>query len=55
MSALLRAFIFVAGLFLILSTLRSLVRRGFSEWQSLFWIFTGLVLMGSACSRRSPT
>ena len=45
MSVLLRAFIFAAGLLLILITLRSLIRRGFSERQSLFWIFCGIVLM----------
>ena len=45
MSVLLRAFIFAAGLLLILITIRSLIRRGFSERQSLFWIFCGLVLM----------
>jgi hypothetical protein len=45
MSILLRGFIFASGLFLILATLRSLIRRGLSEWQSLFWIFCGLVLI----------
>ncbi len=45
MSILLRGMIFASGLLLILATLRSLIRRGFSEWQSLFWIFSGAVLM----------
>ena len=45
MSILLRGFIFASGLLLILATLRSLVRRGLSEWQSLFWVFCGLVLI----------
>lgn len=45
MSIALRGVIFAAGLFLVLITLRSLIYRGFSEWQSLFWIFSGLVLM----------
>lgn len=45
MSIMLRGLIFASGLFMILATLRSLIRRGFSEWQSLFWLFSGLVLM----------
>ena len=45
MSIALRAVIFAAGLFLVFITLRSLIFRGFSEWQCLFWIFSGLVLM----------
>mgnify|MGYP001470464241 CR=1 FL=1 len=45
MSVLLRVFIFISGLLLILVTLRSLVRRGFTERQGLFWVFCGIVLM----------
>ena len=45
MSVLLRVLIFAAGLLLLLVTLRGLIRRGFTERQSLFWVFCGLVLM----------
>jgi hypothetical protein len=45
MSVILRVLIFVAGLLLVLVTLRSLIRRGFTERQSLFWVLCGVVLM----------
>ena len=45
MSGLLRLFIFISGLLLILVTLRSLIRRGFTERQGLFWILCGFVLV----------
>jgi len=45
MSWLLRGFIFAAGLFLVYVTLKSLIMRRLSEWQSLFWLFSGAVVM----------
>lgn len=42
MSTLLRAFVSLAGLFLIIMAIRSIVTRHLTEQQSYFWIFSGI-------------
>lgn len=45
MSVLLRLGVIAAGLFLIFTTLKSLVKRDLAENQSLFWLFFGGVMI----------